>query len=79
MGKTKISNRGSAETKRKNNPYLVFISHATADKWIAKVFCEKIEAIGAKTFRDDRDINGGDDLPEQIRRQIIRATKWWFC
>ncbi|MBI1918829.1 MAG: toll/interleukin-1 receptor domain-containing protein [Planctomycetes bacterium] len=42
-------------------PYRVFVSHATADKWIAKTLCEKIEGVGATTFRDDRDINGGDD------------------
>jgi len=61
--------------KGKGNPYLVFVSHATADKWIAKVFCEKMEAVGAETFRDDRDINGGDDIPEQIRRQIIHSNE----
>jgi hypothetical protein len=51
-------------------PYQVFVSHATADKWLAKAVCEKIEAAGAATFRDDRDIRGGDDIPEEIRRQI---------
>jgi hypothetical protein len=48
----------------------VFVSHATADKWLATTFCEKIEATGASTFRDDRDINGGNDIPEAIRLQI---------
>jgi predicted nucleotide-binding protein len=51
-------------------PYQVFVSHATADKWIARTICEKIEAVGASTFRDDRDIHGGDDIPDEIRRQI---------
>jgi predicted nucleotide-binding protein len=55
--------------------YQVFISHATADKWIAKVICEKIEGVGASTFRDDRDINGGDDIPEEIRRQIKNSQE----
>jgi hypothetical protein len=50
--------------------YQVFVSHATADKWLARIVCEKIEAAGATTFRDDRDIHGGDDIPEEIRRQI---------
>ena len=59
----------------RNAPYLVFVSHATADKWIAKTICEKIEAIGAESFIDDRDIDGGDDIPEQIRRQIIRSNE----
>jgi hypothetical protein len=51
-------------------PYQVFVSHATADKWLAKTVCEKIEATGATSFRDDRDIKGGDEIPEEIRRQI---------
>jgi hypothetical protein len=37
---------------------------------LRRLSCEKIEATGASTFRDDRDINGGDDIPEEIRRQI---------
>lgn len=56
-------------------PYQVFLSHATADKWIARVLCEKMEAIGATTFRDDRDIHGGDDIPEEIRRQIKQSKE----
>ncbi len=60
---------------RKGNPYLVFVSHATADKWLATVLCEKIEQAGAETFRDDRDINGGDDIPDEIRRQIVRSNE----
>jgi hypothetical protein len=51
-------------------PYQVFVSHATTDKWLAKAICERIEGAGATTFRDDRDISGGDDIPEEIRRQI---------
>ncbi len=58
-----------------HNPYLVFVSHATADKWIATVLCEKMEETGAKTFRDDRDIGGGDDISEEIRRKIKAADE----
>lgn len=58
-----------------NEPYQVFVSHATADKWIARAICEKLEAVGATTFRDDRDIAGGDDIPEEIRRQIKRSEE----
>jgi len=59
----------------KKSPYLVFVSHATADKWLAKTICEKIEASGAAIFRDDRDIQGGDDIPDAIRKSIIRANE----
>jgi hypothetical protein len=62
-------------TRKAAKPYQVFVSHATADKWIAKTLCEKIELAGAKTFRDDRDINGGDDIPEEIRRQIKQSRE----
>lgn len=56
-------------------PYQVFVSHATTDKWIATKVCELIERAGAKTFRDDRDIHGGDDIPEEIRRQIKQSKE----
>lgn len=61
----------AAKNKRRSKPkYQVFVSHATADKWIATTFCEKIDAMGASSFRDDRDINGGDSIPESIRTEI---------
>jgi hypothetical protein len=56
-------------------PYQVFVSHATADKWVATTICEKIEALGATTFRDDRDIHGGDSIPDAIRAQLKRSRE----
>lgn len=53
----------------------MFVSHATADKWVARVICERIESVGAKTFRDDRDIAGGDDIPDSIRAAIERSDE----
>ncbi len=73
MARKKLT-AGNARTAE-GRPYQVFISHATADKWIAKAICEKIENTGATTFRDDRDISGGDDIPEEIRRQIKRSKE----
>ncbi len=67
--------RGKETARRKRRTYLVFLSHATADKWLAKTLCEKIEETGAETFRDDRDINGGDDIPEVIRQHIVRSNE----
>jgi hypothetical protein len=60
-------------TSRRRTQYLVFVSHATLDKWLAKTICERIEAVGAATFRDDRDIDGGDDIPDTIRDAISRC------
>src|SRR5882724_13103493 len=62
-------------SKSKSRPYQIFVSHATADKWLATTICEKIEATGASTFRDDRDIDGGDDIPERIRAEIKRSRE----
>ena len=46
----------------------VFVSHATADKGIALLLCEKMDAVrGVTTFRDDRDIDGGDTIPVNLR------------
>lgn len=53
----------------------MFVSHATADKWLARTICEKIEQAGATTFRDDRDIDGGDDIPERLREEIERSAE----
>lgn len=65
----------SRRAKRPPKPYQVFVSHATADRWLAKTICEQIEKTGAITFRDDRDIAGGDDIPEEIRRQIKQSKE----
>ena len=54
----------------------VFLSHATADKWVARTLCEQIEAAGATTFRDDRDIKGGDIIPDEIFAQIKRSREF---
>jgi hypothetical protein len=56
--------------KQRIATHRVFVSHATADKWLARTLCEKIESAGATTFRDDRDIDGGDDIPDSIRVAI---------
>jgi hypothetical protein len=71
----KKSNAKKDTRKVAGKPYQVFVSHATADKWLARVVCEKIEEAGASTFRDDRDIDGGDDIPEEIRRQIKQSRE----
>ena len=71
MGKRRTNQtKKSPKQARRAPDYQVFVSHATADKWIATTFCEKIETTGATYFRDDRDINGGDSIPETIRTEI---------
>ncbi len=53
----------------------MFLSHASTDKWLAIVICEKIELTGAVFFRDDRDIEAGDDIPETIRTQMKKSQE----
>lgn len=64
------------KAKTRSKQYQVFVCHASEDKWLARTLCEKIEATGAVTFRDDRDINGGDDIPERIRTEIKRSREF---
>ncbi|MGB2865008.1 MAG: toll/interleukin-1 receptor domain-containing protein [Sedimentisphaerales bacterium] len=75
MGKKTRKSKQRTSQAGKLRDYQVFVSHATADKWLACVICEKIEATGAATFRDDRDIDGGDDIPEEIRREIKHSKE----
>jgi hypothetical protein len=70
-----MAKRSTKEGNRKTREYQVFLSHATADKWLAKTLCEKIEETGATTFRDDRDIAGGDDIPDEIRKNISQSRE----
>jgi hypothetical protein len=43
-------------------PFRVFVSHATVDKWLATTLCEK-------------DIEGGDEIPDRIRRELIKSDE----
>src|SRR5438552_11685853 len=70
-----MAKKRAQKRRRASTPYQVFVSHATADKWLAKQLCARIETTDATTFRDDRDIQGGDDIPEEIRRQIKQSKE----
>jgi len=39
------------------------------------VLCEKLESAGVDTFRDDRDIGGGDDIPSAVFSGIKRSRE----
>ena len=70
MAKRKSTKKTPTKRSRPKPNYQVFVNHATADKWIATTFCEKIDATGATSFRDDRDIHGGDSMPQSMRTEI---------
>lgn len=54
--------------------YTVFISHSSKEKWIAKEIAKEIEALGARTWLDLKDLRGGDEIRRSIK-QGIRASQ----
>jgi len=60
--------------------YLVFISHSTKDRWIAKQMAalieERCQAYGVKTFLDEKDIAIGESIPESIRKNIQECNEF---
>jgi TIR domain len=58
-----------------NHPgYLIFISHSSKDRWIARQMAAIIERnakrYGVRTFLDEVDLEGGDRIPETIRANL---------
>ena len=60
--------------------YLIFISHSTEDRWIAKQMANLIEAKGrrhgVKTFLDEKDIAGGQSIPEEIKKNLKACNEF---
>ena len=50
--------------------YTVFISHSSKESWIAKQISKEIEALGAETWLDLKDLRGGDEIRRSIKRGI---------
>ena len=54
--------------------YLVFISHASKDRWIARqmaaIIERKAKRYGVRTFLDEVDLEGGDRIPETIKANL---------
>jgi TIR domain len=58
-----------------NQPdYLVFISHSSKDRWIARQMAAIIERrakrYGVRTFLDEVDLEGGDRIPAIIKANL---------
>lgn len=56
--------------------YRVFVSHATADKRLAVILCRKLEQLGVIAFRDDKDIDGGEEIRERIIEEVRRSDEF---
>ena len=50
------------------------MSHATSDKPLAVAISREVEAIGIPTWRDDKDIRGGESIPEEISKALQEAS-----
>ena len=82
-GSSPTSRRASKAAKRKAkrsdaaepSPYTVFISHSSKERWIAKQIAKEIKAIGVKTWLDDTDLDGGDEIESTITRAIQESQE----
>jgi hypothetical protein len=54
--------------------YLVFISHSSKDRWIARQMAAIIERrarrYGVRTFLDEKNLEAGASIREEIRRHL---------
>ena len=66
--------------KKASKRYLVFISHSAKDRWTAQRMADRIEQQGRKyqikTFLDERDIEGGESIPETIKNNIRKSNEF---
>lgn len=70
MGQNHETSRGVRRRKTKKSEYIVFISHSSKDAWIARVIAEKIIAVGATPWLDEKRLEGGDIIGMKIRKGI---------
>jgi TIR domain len=65
--------------KRKSSFYRVFLSHSHKDGWIARQCAKLIEEGGkphVKVFVDEKDIEGGQSIPESVRTGIEQCDEF---
>jgi len=59
---------------RKQPDYLVFISHSSKDRWIARqmaaIIERKAKRYGVRTFLDEVDLEAGDRIPAIIKENL---------
>jgi hypothetical protein len=60
--------------------YLVFISHSSKDRWIARqmaaIIERKAKRYGVRTFLDEVDLEGGDRIPATIKANLHACEKF---
>jgi TIR domain len=60
--------------------YLVFISHSSKDRWIARqmaaIIERKAKRYGVRTFLDEVDLEGGDRIPATIKANLLACEEF---
>jgi len=63
--------------------WLIFVSHAGLDTWVARQIAKHLVAAGAKPFLDEAHIAVGEDFEEEIlgaldrcREVLVLLTPW---
>lgn len=76
LAKVALRGKEAFMAKRSNGRkrYLVFISHSEKDRWVARQMAALIEEQGKRysieTFLDEKDIEGGESIPDSIRKNL---------
>jgi len=70
----KLWNRHSVDSSVIPKDVYFFISHASKDKDLAVAITDELETLGITTWRDDKDIDGGDSIPSKIAQGLENAT-----
>jgi len=61
------------------SPYRVFLSHSHKDRWIARQCARLIEEAAnhhVEVFLDEKDIEGGQSIPDSVRAAIERCDEF---
>jgi len=69
-----------AQERKSSKEYLIFVSHSTKDSWIARQIAQTIESnctkYGVQTYLDEKDIEGGESIPDSIRNNIEKCNEF---
>lgn len=71
----KSSQAGKKRRGAAKAAYVVFISHSSADLWIAEQIAKEVTAAGAQPWLDELDLEGGDNLRERIINGIAACRE----
>jgi hypothetical protein len=71
---------GEREVADDQPPYLVFISHSSEDRWIARqiaaIIERKAKRHGVRTLLDEKDLEAGATIPDEILRHLENCEEF---